>query len=115
MLSAFRVVGVDMRAPETSLPIQFVKMDLGPESSCLEFLQLIAIHQQGVDPRRLQFGTSQVPAAEYVARFKLMDCQVFVLVVIELVRTHGGIGADEESKRSRPMRSIPWFEPSTEQ
>src|SRR5436305_5963497 len=41
MLSAFRVVGVDMRPPATSLPIQFVKMDLGPESSCLEFLQLI--------------------------------------------------------------------------
>src|SRR5947208_16252741 len=41
MLSAFRVVGVDMRPPETSLPIQFVKMDLGPESSCLEFLQLL--------------------------------------------------------------------------
>src|SRR5438067_12818376 len=41
MLSGFRVVGVDMRPPETSLPIQFVKMDLGPESSCLEFLQLL--------------------------------------------------------------------------
>src|SRR5437763_2699202 len=41
MLSAFRVVGVDMRPPETSLPIQFVKMDLGPESSCLDFLQLL--------------------------------------------------------------------------
>src|SRR5947207_15480271 len=41
MLSAFRVMGVDMRPPETSLPGQFVKMDLGPESSCLEFLQLL--------------------------------------------------------------------------
>src|SRR5947208_12574478 len=41
MLSAFRVVGVDMRPPETSLPIQFVKMELGPESSCLDFLQLL--------------------------------------------------------------------------
>ena len=41
MLSAFRVMGVDMRPPETSLPVQFVKMDLGPESSCLEFLQLL--------------------------------------------------------------------------
>jgi nucleoside-diphosphate-sugar epimerase len=41
MLSAFRVVGVDMRPPESNLPIQFTKMDLGPESSCLEFLQLL--------------------------------------------------------------------------
>jgi len=41
MLSAFRVMGVDMRPPETSLPVQFVKMDLGLESSCLEFLQLL--------------------------------------------------------------------------
>jgi len=41
MLSGFRVVGVDFRLPETSLPVQFVKMDLGLESSCLEFLQLL--------------------------------------------------------------------------
>ena len=41
MLSAFRVMGVDMRPPEISLPVQFVKMDLGPESSCLDFLQLL--------------------------------------------------------------------------
>lgn len=41
MLSAFQVVGVDMRPPETNLPVQFVKMDLGPESSCMEFLQLL--------------------------------------------------------------------------
>src|SRR6266700_2390360 len=41
MLSGFRVVGVDFRLPETNLPIQFTKMDLGLESSCLEFLQLL--------------------------------------------------------------------------
>src|SRR6266567_7389873 len=41
MLSGFRVVGVDFRLSETSLPVQFVKMDLGLESSCLEFLQLL--------------------------------------------------------------------------
>jgi len=41
ILSAFRVVGVDMRPPETNLPVQFTKMDLGVESSCLEFLQLL--------------------------------------------------------------------------
>src|SRR5216684_2644596 len=41
MLSGFRVVGADLRPPETDLPIQFVPMDLGLESSCLEFLQLL--------------------------------------------------------------------------
>jgi nucleoside-diphosphate-sugar epimerase len=41
MLSAYRVVGVDMRPPDTNLPIQFTKMDLGLEASCLEFLQLL--------------------------------------------------------------------------
>jgi len=41
MLSAFRVIGVDMRPPETDLPIQFTPMDLGLESSCLDLLQLL--------------------------------------------------------------------------
>jgi nucleoside-diphosphate-sugar epimerase len=42
MLSGFRVVGVDFRPPETSLPLfQFTKMDLGLEASCLELLQLL--------------------------------------------------------------------------
>src|SRR6266576_5855884 len=41
MLSTFRVVGVDLRPPETHLPIQFTQMDLGLESSCLEFLRLL--------------------------------------------------------------------------
>src|SRR5438552_15260317 len=41
MLSAFRVVGVDVRRAAASLPVQFVKMDLGLESSCLQFLQLL--------------------------------------------------------------------------
>ena len=41
MLSGFRVIGADLRAPEADLPIQFVQMDLGLEASCLEFLQLL--------------------------------------------------------------------------
>src|SRR5260370_38874599 len=41
MLSSFRVMGVDMRPPVTALPIQFTQMDLGLESSCLEFIQLL--------------------------------------------------------------------------
>jgi nucleoside-diphosphate-sugar epimerase len=41
MLSSFRVMGVDMRPPVTDLPIQFTQMDLGLESSCLEFIQLL--------------------------------------------------------------------------
>ncbi len=41
MLSGFRVVGVDFRPPQTNLPIQFEKMDLGVEASCLDFLRLL--------------------------------------------------------------------------
>ncbi len=41
MLSGFRVIGADLRAPEADLPIQFVQVDLGLEASCLEFLQLL--------------------------------------------------------------------------
>ncbi len=40
-LSGFRVVGVDFRPPQADLSIQFVQMDLGLESSCLELLQLL--------------------------------------------------------------------------
>ena len=41
LLTGFRVVGVDFRPPQTRLPIQFVPMDLGEESSCLQLLQLL--------------------------------------------------------------------------
>src|SRR6185312_12732680 len=41
MLSGFRVVGVDIRPPETDLPLQFEHMDFGLESSCLGFLELL--------------------------------------------------------------------------
>jgi len=41
MLSGFRVIGADLRAPEADLPIQFVQMDLGQEASCLQLLQLL--------------------------------------------------------------------------
>src|SRR5436190_21296987 len=40
MLSAFRVVGVDFRPPAEH-PVQFEQMDLGEESSCLQFIQLL--------------------------------------------------------------------------
>ena len=41
LLSGFRVVGVDFRPPETDSPLQFVQMDFGLESSCLEMIQLL--------------------------------------------------------------------------
>ena len=41
MLSGFRVVGVDFRLPHTDLPLQFVQMDFGLESSCLEMINLL--------------------------------------------------------------------------
>src|SRR5579862_7163090 len=41
MLSGFRVVGVDFRPPHTDLPLQFVQMDFGLESSCLEMINLL--------------------------------------------------------------------------
>jgi nucleoside-diphosphate-sugar epimerase len=41
LLSAFRVVGVDVRPPKTSLPIQFVPMNLEVEESCQQFLRLL--------------------------------------------------------------------------
>jgi nucleoside-diphosphate-sugar epimerase len=40
LLSAFRVVGVDFRPPQTDHPLQFEQMDLGEEASCLQLLQL---------------------------------------------------------------------------
>ena len=41
MLSGFRVVGTDFRAPHTAHPLQFVQMDFSLESSCMEFLSLL--------------------------------------------------------------------------
>jgi nucleoside-diphosphate-sugar epimerase len=41
MLTGFRVVGVDFRAPQTDLPIQYEQMDLGQEASCQQLLQLL--------------------------------------------------------------------------
>lgn len=41
LLSGFRVVGVDFRAPTTDHPLQFEKMDLGEEASCMQLLQLL--------------------------------------------------------------------------
>jgi len=41
MLSGFRVVGVDFRPPQTDFPLQFVQMDFGLESSCLQMIQLL--------------------------------------------------------------------------
>src|SRR6267378_3693222 len=41
LLSGFRVVGVDMRPPQTDFPLRFVQMDLGQEASCLQFLHLL--------------------------------------------------------------------------
>jgi nucleoside-diphosphate-sugar epimerase len=41
MLSDFRVVGVDLRPPDSSSPIEFHAMNLGHESSCRELTQLL--------------------------------------------------------------------------
>ena len=41
MLPEFRVVGVDLRPPESSPPIEFHAMNLGHESSCRELTQLL--------------------------------------------------------------------------
>jgi len=40
-LGDFSVVGVDIAAPASDLPIQFEKMDLGQEESCRELFQLV--------------------------------------------------------------------------
>ncbi len=60
LLSPFRVVGVDMRPPETSSPLQFHQMDLGREACCRQLIELLratgadsVIHLAFVlDPRR---------------------------------------------------------------
>lgn len=41
MLSDFRVVGVDFRPPATDSSLQFEKIDLAEEASCMQFLQLL--------------------------------------------------------------------------
>ena len=41
MLSEFRVIGVDLREPDTLAPITFRQMNLGTESSCRELTQLM--------------------------------------------------------------------------
>ncbi len=41
LLSEFRVVGVVMRPPETSLPLQFQQMDLGREACCRQLIELL--------------------------------------------------------------------------
>lgn len=41
LLTGFRVVGVDFRPPATDQSLQFEKMDLGEEASCLQLLQLM--------------------------------------------------------------------------
>jgi nucleoside-diphosphate-sugar epimerase len=41
MLSDFRVVGVDMRPPESPHPVLFEQADLGRESSCRQLIELL--------------------------------------------------------------------------
>jgi len=41
LLSDFRVVGVDMRPPESSSPQRFEQMDLGREACCRQLIQLL--------------------------------------------------------------------------
>jgi nucleoside-diphosphate-sugar epimerase len=41
MLENFQVIGVDLRPPQTSLPLRFVPMDLGLEKSCLELTNVL--------------------------------------------------------------------------
>jgi len=41
LLSGFRVVGVDLRPPESSQPVEFYAMNLGHESSCRDLTQLL--------------------------------------------------------------------------
>ncbi len=40
-LENFHVIGIDINSPNTSLPLHFVKMDLGQEKSCLELTRLL--------------------------------------------------------------------------
>jgi nucleoside-diphosphate-sugar epimerase len=41
MLSGFRVVGVDMRPPDSSFPFLFEQIDLGRESACRQLVDLL--------------------------------------------------------------------------
>jgi nucleoside-diphosphate-sugar epimerase len=41
LLSGFHVVGVDLRPPEPTCPVEFYAMNLGHESSCRELTQLL--------------------------------------------------------------------------
>ena len=41
LLSQFRVVGVDLRPPQSSLPLHFQEMDLGREASCRQLIDLL--------------------------------------------------------------------------
>src|SRR5438067_2276831 len=41
LLTGFRVVGVDLRPPQTDLPLRFARMDFSLESSCLELIALL--------------------------------------------------------------------------
>src|SRR5262245_50004219 len=63
----------------------------------LQPAQFIAIHNERVDPRRLQLGGSEIPVAEYMTRLELVDCEVFVFVVLKLVCAHRRIRTDHES------------------
>ena len=40
-LADFNVIGIDINSPNTSLPLHFVKMDLGQEQSCLDLTTLL--------------------------------------------------------------------------
>ncbi len=41
LLSGFRVVGVDLRPPDSEYPVEFHTMNLGHEASCRELTQLL--------------------------------------------------------------------------
>ena len=41
MLAQFRVVGVDLRPPQSSSPLHFQEMDLGREASCRQLIELL--------------------------------------------------------------------------
>jgi nucleoside-diphosphate-sugar epimerase len=40
-LSDFNVIGIDLNPPQTSLPVNFLQMDLGDENSCRELMLLL--------------------------------------------------------------------------
>ena len=41
LLGEFRIIGVDLQPPDSSLPLEFHAMNLGHEASCRELTQLI--------------------------------------------------------------------------